>query len=466
MLPLRIEICVSLLALTCGQILFWRRRDNVLGYLQVGLFLTTLLLPLAGTGLLEEFNEQIVELYAQILMIGSVAYLAGMCFGAPLGNRPARGAGYTFTLRPARLLNLIIVRGRVLAAIGVVALALGYILLGYAPLLAADRANAKFGVGVYQAGFQRGAIVYRFALAVAGAALPVALALLFRRRRLLDLTLIAGLTLGLVLSLSRTVAFSGVLLFLVALAIEKRVRPFFITLTVVVVFFIGALSNELFFPEVAQGSLIARAAASAPDIRDQLGFIRGFEFWGERRSPGALLAGLSLGQSDDDPSNYAVRTLTGFTNLQGIASGGLRLPAPVWGYASFGFFGAAGFGFLAGLFTGWGTTRLKRLLEPVSERPGSSLNLIVAGLFYAGTFGVLSTFYFATSSMFVQIAIALYVGRFLNLPSMRRGESFPEEAKQPESRVPVRLEGGRAVTRTATLSTFSLPSEPEGEPYE
>lgn len=46
------------------------------------------------------------------------------------------------------------------------------------------------------------------------------------------------------------------------------------------------------------------------------------------------------------------------------------------------------------------------LVEPPQDR-----QRLLSRILYAGTFGVVSTFYFATSSMLVRIAIALYLGR-------------------------------------------------------
>lgn len=413
----RLQIGICLFILICGQILFWRRRDNVLGYVQCGLFLSTFLLPLMGTGVVDLFTEDVVKLYADVLLVGAIAYFAGLCCGAPIGNRRSPDPPITFIqpLVDGEVFKLILVRARILSIIGLVSLAVAYAILGYVPILAADRVAAKYGAGPYTAAFARGAIPYNFALAVASSALPVMLALLFKRRRLLDLCLAGGLLLGLTVSLSRTLAFSGVLLFVVALAFERRIRPLLIVALVSVAFIAGALVNEVFFPASGSGldTLANRVAASAPDVPEQLGFLRGFELKGEVRRGWAIFGGLAFGKGSLDPAAYTIRTITGFDDLEGFPSGGLRLPAPIWGYVSFGFAGAGIWSFISGFFTGWGTTRLKNLLTSVKDAPGASLNLTLAAVFYAGTFGVVSTFYFATSSMLVRVAIAVYLGRFL-----------------------------------------------------
>jgi hypothetical protein len=264
----------------------------------------------------------------------------------------------------------------------------------------------------------------------------VMLAILFKRRRLLDVCLGGGLLLGLIMSLSRTLAFSGVLLFVVALAFERRIRSILILAMVSGAFVAGALVNEVFFPPQGAGldTLASRVAVSAPDLREQLEFLRGFQLRGELRRGWALVGGLAFGKGDLDPAAYTLRTITGFNDVELFPSGGLRLPAPIWGFVSFGLIGAGVWSFFSGFFTGWGTTRLRNLVASVKEAPGSSLNLTLAAVFYAGTFGVVSTFYFATSSMFVRLAIALYLGRFLMGPKKYREMTHRSTVGRPPLR--------------------------------
>lgn len=413
-----VQALLGLLALTCGQILFWRRRDNILGYLQGGLFITTLAIPLLGTSIFERFDPEVTRLYANLMAVGGGAYLAGLCFGAPLGTTPALKGRFTFAQpqMSERLLRLVSIRSRTLSLVGGTVLAGGFLLMGFAPLLAANRVAAKYGIGPYQAGFQRGALVYRLGLALASTILPIALAVAYRRKKLLDWSIGIALILGLSLSLSRGLAFSGVVLFGAAVAVERRVKAGLIFLVVALSFVVGSLSNEIFFPaaDVSQ-SLATRVAAHAPDVQDHLSFLRGFRLRGEQTTGWTLIAaGISPKKGEYDPSTFALRTVYGDTDA--IPSGGLRLPAPLWGYVSFGFRGAALWSFFAGFFTGWGTTRIKSLLDDVYDQPNSALNLTLAVVFYTGTYGVLSSFYFASTALLVQFAMALYVGRILAAP--------------------------------------------------
>jgi hypothetical protein len=199
----------------------------------------------------------------------------------------------------------------------------------------------------------------------------------------------------------------GPLVFVVAVAVERRVRPLIIGLVVAGAFSIGALLSLAVVQNGPQPTDVAsRIAASTPDVRDHLGFLRGFEKHPEPTYGRTLLAGLTLGTGQWDPSTYALHTLTGFRDFSDFASGGLRLPAPLWGYASFGWAGVAMFSALSGLFAGWGLVKVRRLLGPALAGPGLALNVALAYAFYEGTFGILSEFYFLTSSVVVRAAVA------------------------------------------------------------
>jgi len=432
-----VQACLGLLALTCGQVLFWRRRDNVIGYLQGGLFVTTLMIPLLGTTVFDEFDPEVTHLYANLIAVGGAAYLVGLCVGAPLGSTPAKKARFTF-VQPdmsKKLLRLLTVRTRTLAIFGGLVLAAGFLIMGYAPLLASNRVAAKYGIGHYAAGFERGALVYRLGLALASTVLPIALAVAHRRKKLIDWTIGLALIAGLSLSLSRGLAFSGVLLFGIALAISRKVRAGIIFLVVALSFVAGSLSNEIFFSiQRDSQSLATRVAAHAPDIRDHLSFLRGFRMRGEQTTGWTLIAaGISPKKGHYDPSTYALRTVYG--DVEAVPSGGLRLPAPLWGYVSFGFLGAALWSFMAGFFTGWGTTRIKGLLDDVYQSPDSALNLTVATVFFTGTYGVLSSFYFASTALLVQFAIALYMGRILAAPERFQPARFETPTPRPRERI-------------------------------
>lgn len=408
-------IALSLLVLTCGPILCWRRRDNVAGYIQGGLFFATALVPIFGTTILDSVDQSVVHQYSRILAVGAAAFLLGLLYGAPHGNR-CRRPPVTFD-RPFSdgLPRWLLHRIRFAALGGLVGLAGSFVLMGYVPLLAADRHSAKYGVGPYAPGFARGSLAYHISIAVATAVTPTILMAAYRHRRHVDLALSAALLGALALTLNRGSAFAGPLVFLVALAVEKRWRPAIILVGVCLAFISGTLVNELLYtaPPSTRPPLAVRVAASAPDISDHMQFLNGFQLQGSQFvGTKTLVAGFNLTREKGyyNPSHYALRIITGLSNIEDLASGGARLPPPLWGYAAYGYVGAAVWSFIAGAIVGFGTTLFRRLLSDVQGCPGQAVNLVVGSLVYVGTFDVFSTFYFPQRVGVVTLLLALSVG--------------------------------------------------------
>lgn len=431
---LKLQIILALGILTCGQILFWRRRDNLFGYFQVGLYVATVLVPIVGTTVLDTADQTLVNRYAAILTVGAAAYLFGLCCGAPIGfhsRRPRVSFAEAFTDIPQKLVR----RARFFAILALVGLIGAFALLGYTPLLAENRLAAKYGVGAYRAGFQRGSQLFNVALTLASAIAAVTLALAVVRRKRLDIALTAALLIGMALTLSRGRALAGPLAFLIAWGIQRRWRPAHLVVIACLSFTGGALVNELAFVEtpVASASFASRVARTVPDIADQLAFLQGYTLLGEEQvGLKTIRAGLSLSPTKGhwDPSDYALRMRTGLTDVSELPSGGLRLPAPIWGFSAYGYAGVAVWSFVSGFFMGWGTTLFRRLLSKVESGryPNQALNLVLAWVFFNGTFGVLTLFFFPSRSDVVVVALALGLGL---LPRRASVETSPGSQNVP-----------------------------------
>ncbi len=411
----RIVISLALFVLTCGQIMLWPQRDNIFAYRQAGIYFTTLLIPLVGTATLTASEPHILNLYARVLALGALFFAIGLALGGHFASRTNPRFRFTFgqsLQADGQAWRLVRRRTRVIAAAAAAALLLAFALLQYVPLLAADRQLAKYGIGIYAPGFARGRLVYHFALAMAGAIFPMTIVVAYRSRAALDLALCGAVGLGLIATLSRGDAFAGPLLVLIALAIGRRIAPYLIVAGVCLVFFGGALSNEFLFPGLASApTLPARLAASAPDVRDHLSFLQGFEREGSQQTKGrTITAKLTPKSSDFDPVDYGIRLTTGVTDTSLIASGGIRLPAPLWGFTSFGFPGAATFCLVSGLFIGWGTVRVRKVVTAFRSHPQYSINLLIGALFFDGTFAFFGQFFFAPFADLVVLTVALAIG--------------------------------------------------------
>jgi hypothetical protein len=406
---LKLQIILAWLVFSCGHVIFWRRRDNIIGYLQAGFFFATVLVPVLGTTVVDVQDPVIVARYANLMLAGAGAYFVGLCFGAPLGNF-IRLDSLTFSARLFDPPKRLVTTARRVALGGLLALAGSFALLGYIPLFAADRLSAKYGVGPYSVGFARGSVFYNVAMLIASTILPVVLAIVIRNRRGFEVLLVGLLFIGLTLTLNRQQTFIGPLVFLVALAIDRRWRPWAVLAMVSLAYVGSTLFNQFaaITPSDQTATFAESVAASAPDITDHIGFLRGFELSGNQHvgfKP--LLAAVSVTKGEFNPATYALRIRTGLLDTTGLASGGLRLPAPVWGYASFGLAGAIAWSLISGFFMGSGTTALRRALTPVQGFPGSTLNLVLAWIFFQGTFGVVVNFFFIQRVSLFACALAV-----------------------------------------------------------
>lgn len=409
---LKAQILVAWLAICCGQVLLWRRRDNIFGYLQVGFFFSAIAIPVLGTDVVAQARPDVAERYADLLTTGAIAYLCGLLAGGRIA-RGMRLPRFSFAASLEETPGALALNARRVAVGGLVVLLGSFVLLGYVPILAADRVSAKYGVGIYAAGFARGSLFYNVALLVCSTVLPVMLVLALRHRRLIDVAIAGALFFGLVASLSRVQAFTGPLVFLIALAVERRWRAWAIVLGICAAYVSGAAFNTLasLTPFAEGQSFAAQVAASAPDVTDQLAFLDGFAQRGnEHVGLKPIAASLSLTKGEFNPATYALEVRTGLNDVTGLASGGLRLPAPVWGYASYGAAGAAVWSAISGFFIGMGTVLLRRAVTPAFGRQGQVLNLVLAWVVFEGTFGVLGDFYFIPRVAVIGFGLAVVLG--------------------------------------------------------
>ncbi len=411
----RFEIAVGFGVILCGQILLWWRRDNILGYLAVATYIVTILIPLFGTKVVADLDPHAAQRFADIMLVGAALFAVGLYLGGTIGKRAELRTPLSFSEPDDDFTTQRVLRwGRRFAVAALAALAGAFLLLGYVPLLASDRIDAKYGIGPYAAGAARGGVAYHIALALGAVALPIILVLCWKRRTALDLVLCATLTVAMLMTLSRGDAFYGPLVVLAAVAVERRWKPRNILAIVCLLLMAGALANDLIgssTPGSPHLSLADNVAAGASDVHDGIAFVSGFDILGNHFvGLGNLTAGLTLHKGTYDPSSYAVRMVTLDPDTSAIAAGGIRLPAPEWGYAAFAWPGVVIWSLISGLFAGWGTVVVRRLVAPAVGSPTGSIYYVLAWVFYTGTFGLLAGFYFPTRANLATLAVALTVG--------------------------------------------------------
>lgn len=408
----RSVIGLSLGVVGCAQIFWWRRRDNILAYSLVATWLVTILIPLYGTPVTSQWPSQVVWRVAWILLIGAAAYLVGLAIGGGLGSQ-TKITGTAIWSRPfsGEIADTIHLWARRFGVASLVSLGASFALLGYVPALASDRQSAKYGVGIYAAGAARGGNVYHLALALASMALPIMMIVTWRRPTMADLALCGAIFVGLLMTLSRQDAFSGPLIVLVAIAVERKWTPVAVLAVVCFALLAGTVFNELVFPSVpgqGRSSLATKVAGSAPDVHDQIAFMSGFETLGNQFVGSKNLTSvLAPNKGYYNPATYSVRTETLLPDVSGVGTGGIRLPGPEWGYVAYGWFGVMLWSLVSGLFAGWGTVIVRRMLDNVAYREKASVNFVLAWVFFTGTFGILQSFYFPERADVVLVVGAL-----------------------------------------------------------
>ena len=171
-------------------------------------------------------------------------------------------------------------------------------------------------------------------------------------------------------------------------------------------------------------SFAARVAASAPDDHDQIGFLSGFETLGNHFvGTKTLTAGFSFAQGPLGPGRLRRSNFDAAARRQRCRLGWHPPSRARVGLRRFRVGGVALWSLLSGMYAGWGTVKVKRLVSASAYRPGGSLNYILAWAFYTGTFGFFAKFYFPERSgllLFVAAITISYAGLTTRNRNMRQ----------------------------------------------
>jgi hypothetical protein len=412
-----VVVACSILFLA-GTYIVWPSRWNIGAHLGLGLGLVGYVIPVFFAGVLETFPQDIVRFYARLLLAGAGFYVLGLVIGARIPLLKLVRSRLSFSSLPSRVFESRTVRRTAFVlTLGVVGMLLCFYIMGFIPMFADDPFNAKFFRGDYEAPFQRVSYLYRWCDNIVLVLVPVALSAWYLTRRLPLLLLSLSSVLILGLTLQRGPMAMGVLVFLGLLAAGHRNRKWFWVYVVVVLLLypLGAAFYHIFgyvfgldkYMVVQFDTPWDLVTRGAPDVPDQLNLLGAFLDYGSftygRTFVGGLLPG--SGNSRWNPSIWALTLLNGGWNrvdLNSLSSGGLRLPAPMWGYTAFGWPGAVAVSFLSGLILGWITAFVKRFVDEKSI-----LRSIVV-MTLAGTLGAqLATFYLLSIYSVPQILVAL-----------------------------------------------------------
>lgn len=303
-----------------------------------------------------DYPAIIVSLYVKIITIGALFTLAGLFIGFSI---PAKKTFLSFDVLDNKSYeNRVIKITKALLIIGLVSLIISYSVMGFVPMFTAEPLAAKFFRGQYQAPYLRVASLFRASFFILSTIIPISSIIWYKYKIPFFLFATLAAILLMILALTRSPAFSGLLLaFAVVMSFKSR-GHFQILIFVILTIF---LSSAFFYlivginapgtlnPEVGFWDVIGK---SSPDIDDQLNFLERFDqnpIWTYGRT---IYGGLIPGHYEWNPAVYTLRIVAPDADINEISSGGLRLPAAMWGYVSFQWIGVIAFCSLHGFFFG------------------------------------------------------------------------------------------------------------------
>lgn len=396
-----ILLVVSLIGLSAISYVAWPSRWNVLAHAQVAFGLVAFVLPVLVLKLHYNFPPQVLNLYSQVVMLGFVFSLIGAVTGAWIasvrsggtaaekvraGSGPEGFAGAISFDGDSRQEN---VRRRVELAVvaSLIGLLACFIVMGFVPALADNPFAAKFFKGSYAEPYARVAPLYRLVTTFLALLTPIVTVYAWVRRDFKWVMYLCLSLVGLLLTLQRGPALTGILLFLgILIASSKRsMIPYFFALIGVYVagsgfyYALGILGVREYSSLVSGTTgLVESIAAGAPDVVDQLTFLQYWLSNPEYTYGRTFLGGLVPGNFEWNPAVWGLHITNPGVLISSINSGGYRLPAPLWGLVSFSWPGVIGVSFFSGLLIGVVTGVAKQRVR-VGSIETSVLRYVVYG---------------------------------------------------------------------------------------
>ena len=383
-------ICITSLILSLSGYVLWPSRYNALQHLGVGGAFVSIVVPALILHVQDKYPKDIVDLYVNLLVIGTITFLIGLFSGYAIGKNIK--TNFTFDIIPPEQYELSIIKlTRNLMITGIIGMIVSYAVMGFIPMFAADPISAKLFRGEYQAPYIRVAAVYRTSFFILATIMPITCIIWYKYRNNFFLfTIIAAVTL-MAMSLARSGAFTGVVIaFAIVMSFKSRV-----TFAILMACLIGVFVLSSFFYYIVgvreftdDKNIWEIITAGTPDIPDQLDFLGFFSdnpVWTYGRT---IYGGLIPGHYQWNPAVYSLVMVNPGKDINDIGSGGLRLPLPFWGYVAFEWPGVIIFSTLTGLFFGVYIRLLKRMFKQFQSIVIRTVALIAFGT----VFGLLVNF--------------------------------------------------------------------------
>jgi hypothetical protein len=407
-------LCVSLVGLNVLSYLVWFNRWNVVAHTSLVFSVVAYVIPIFANDALTNLSSPALDLLYKVVTVGFLSAIFGTLIGAVLAGPARPAAAVVDRWEPSTFAGAVVQRRTArlvfLCTIGVL---VSFVAMGFVPALTPDPLVAKFFRGEYADAYRPVAPLYRFSTTVLTLLLPLAALHAWRKRTLGAVLLLTGAVGVMFLGLLREPAVSGVLLFIgVLLASSGRHLPTYFAL-LTGAYFAGAALYSLLAAlgfggftaaQAAGGGLFAQVAAGAPDLRDQLTFLSSWLTWPEYTHGKTFVGGLVPGNYQWNPSVWSLQIVNPGVNIASISSGGLRLPAPVWGLVSFGWPGVIAVSFFNGLATGYLARRFKHIIPS-----GSVATATCWLLLYVALLDVVPVFFRLSYLSVIQLAVVVWL---------------------------------------------------------
>ncbi|HEX7639390.1 MAG TPA: hypothetical protein VF457_13420 [Burkholderiaceae bacterium] len=415
-----LHILVNLLAYAVfglGGLLAWPSRYNVIAWLSVPFFVIAYVIPLWVIDYRAAASLATIDRLTWINAVGALAMVVGIVAGGrlrrPVRNplsrwlRPSAAARADATVSTQRTWRFML--------IACILMTLCFAWMRMVPMFADEPFLAKFFRGPYKARYDQVSIPYRFAQAVLGAALPLAMvyALSLRDRKQVLPVLWAVVLFA--VSLNRGTVAAGAVLIYAAWASRRLPRVLAFLAVAVVVYGIGSSVYAILgIISPKDFNLWEQIALGAPDVTDHLDFLGAFRDH-DLTYGLTFVGGLVPGNFRFNPSVFTLAIVNGSSDVSDVASGGLRMPPSVAGFMAFSWLGAVLVPFVSGLLTGHFVHRLRRL-------PRENLAQHVAGLlWYQVCASFLINFYAMSYQGLIAMLLFFYlvpdIGALARLPA-------------------------------------------------
>lgn len=383
-------LCISLSGFAVVSYLAWPSRWNIVAHTQLAFSIVAYVIPILLLDGLSNVSGAALDLYAQVIVLGFVACTLGVAIGGWVG-RLGDWSRVLDRISFATFSGLgnMSKRTQIIVALSILGMVASFTVMGFIPALAADPYAAKFFRGEYAVRYGPVAPLYRLATSAISLLFPLVAMYAWKYRSAKWYMILVGSLGAMLLSLQREPALSGILLFAGILVATRGRGMWIYFLGILGVYFVGSALYYLLSlwgvdsfanGSYASTSFLAEIAAGSPDVADQINFFTKWLDRPEYTDGLTFVGGLIPGNFKWNPSVWSLSVINPGVDVSAISSGGLRLPAPIWGFVSFGWPGVVAVSFGYGFFTGVLAGFARRLIPSTNLAQATVLTVIYVSL--------------------------------------------------------------------------------------